>query len=234
MYTIFIPQGKLAMDDAALKAKREALKQSLLQGRKVTIKPDGNVTGSNDGAGISIPSGKLATDDASLQARREALKRNLLAGKKVTIKPETGQVTGENDGTGMSIPPGKLAAQWYESNPSLLEAEKMAMHKFFPNFTLDKLEDGRLYWIGELTPVSVNHTPLWPYIITIIQNKSWVLPSGYIPFYQTWMTSFMNVVSALTIFSLILMVICIYVRTRQTMSKQGKPQRLRHRFSHGL
>lgn len=42
--------------------------------------------------------------------------------------------------------------QWYESDPKLLEAEKYAMNKFFPNFNLGKLEDGRLYWVGELTP----------------------------------------------------------------------------------
>ena len=42
--------------------------------------------------------------------------------------------------------------QWYESDPSLLEGEKMEMSKFFPNFTLDKLYDGRLYWMGELNP----------------------------------------------------------------------------------
>ena len=34
----------------------------------------------------------------------------------------------------------------------LLEMEKVAMAKAFPSFTLDKLDDGRLYWIGELTP----------------------------------------------------------------------------------
>ena len=62
---IIIPTGKLAMDDAALKAKREALKQSLLQGKKVTIKPDGKVS-EGDGSGINIPTGKLAMDDAAL------------------------------------------------------------------------------------------------------------------------------------------------------------------------
>lgn len=39
---------------------------------------------------------------------------------------------------------------WYERDESLLKAEKTAMHKAFPNFTLDKLDDGRLAWIGSL------------------------------------------------------------------------------------
>jgi len=42
--------------------------------------------------------------------------------------------------------------QWYEENPKLLEGEKMAMNKFFPDFKLEKLDDGCLYWIGELSP----------------------------------------------------------------------------------
>lgn len=137
------------MDDAALKAKREALKKSLLEGKKVTIKPDGKVS-EGGGTGINIPTGKLAADDAALKAKREALKKSLLEGKKVTIKPD-GNVS-NGGGTGINIPTGKLAAQWFETNPSLLEGEKMAMNKFFPGFKLDKLDDGRLYWIGELSP----------------------------------------------------------------------------------
>ena len=42
--------------------------------------------------------------------------------------------------------------QWYEENPKLLEEEKEAMTKFFPNFKLEKLDDGRLFWYSELCP----------------------------------------------------------------------------------
>mgnify|MGYP003298364077 CR=1 FL=1 len=45
-----------------------------------------------------------------------------------------------------------MVKQWYEENPKLLERDKVEMRKFFPNFTLDKLDDGRLFWIGELCP----------------------------------------------------------------------------------
>jgi len=43
---------------------------------------------------------------------------------------------------------------WYQNDPELLEAEKMAMAKFFPTFKLFKLEDGsgRLYWRGKVQP----------------------------------------------------------------------------------
>ena len=60
---IFIPKGRLAEDDAALKAKREALKKKLLEGGKITLKNNGSVT-DDKGADstISIPKGKLAAN----------------------------------------------------------------------------------------------------------------------------------------------------------------------------
>ena len=41
---------------------------------------------------------------------------------------------------------------WYETNPKLLEMERIAMSKAFPHFKLETLDDGRLYWISEITP----------------------------------------------------------------------------------
>ncbi len=154
--TISIPKGKLAVeDDAALKAKREALKKKLLEGGKVTLKKDGSVTDDKgEDSIISIPIGKLAADDdLTLRLQREALKKRLMEGGRVVVSG-TGSVTkdGKEGEAKLTIPPGKLAVQWYEKDPALLEAEKAAMHKCFPGFSLDKLDDGRLYWIGELTP----------------------------------------------------------------------------------
>ena len=45
---------------------------------------------------------------------------------------------------------------WYERNRELFESEKAAMRKFFPNFKLDKLDDGRICWIGTLNPHGSN------------------------------------------------------------------------------
>jgi hypothetical protein len=47
-----------------------------------------------------------------------------------------------------------MSFYWYEDDPDLLEAEQMAMAKFFPAFKLYKLEDGsgRLYWRGKVKP----------------------------------------------------------------------------------
>ena len=57
---IFIPAGKLA-DDAIAKAKREALRQKLLNGSTITLKNNGSATDSEGSdSSISIPKGKLA------------------------------------------------------------------------------------------------------------------------------------------------------------------------------
>ena len=147
---ISIPSTRLAADDATLKAKREELKKKLLEGKKVTIAPEGNVTKGDDSSSIVIPKGKLANEDAVLKAKREELKKKLLEGKKVTIAPD-GNVTKGDDSSSIVIPKGKLAIiQWYEKDPGLLMAEKAAMNHAFPGFALDKLDDGRLAWVGSL------------------------------------------------------------------------------------
>lgn len=149
--SIRIPKGRLAADDAALKAKREALKKKLMEGGKVTLKQNGNVMESNgQDSSISIPKGKLADD--VLKAKREALKKKLMEGGKVTLKKDGNVMDSNGQDSSISIPKGKLAFQWYEDDPQLLEAEKAAMQQCWPNFMLDKLDDGRLYWTGELCP----------------------------------------------------------------------------------
>jgi hypothetical protein len=46
---------------------------------------------------------------------------------------------------------------WYQNDPELLEAEKLAMAKFFPSFKLYLLEDGsgRIYWRGKVRPAGL-------------------------------------------------------------------------------
>ena len=148
---ISIPAACFAADDEALKKKREELKKKLLEGKKISIGPSGNVTGPESSATLNVPKGKLAEDAEALKKKREELKKKLLQGKKISIAP-TGNVTGPESATAIKIPTGKLAAlkQWYEKDPSLLEAEKAAMGHAFPDFVLDKLDDGRLCWYGSL------------------------------------------------------------------------------------
>lgn len=151
MKSIVIPEGRMA-DDAALAAKRAELKRKLLEGGKITLKKNGGATGgAGETSSISIPEGKLA-DDASLAAKRAELKRKLLEGGKITLKKNGGATGGSGEVSSISIPQGKLAAQWYENDPELLEMEIAAMAQSFNGFELGKLDDGRLYWMGTVSP----------------------------------------------------------------------------------
>ena len=152
MRKINIPNDRLA-DDAALAAKRAELKRKLLEGGKITLKKDGNATGTaGEASTISIPQGKLA-DDAALAAKRAELKRKLLEGGKITLKKDGNATGSAGEASTISIPQGKLAMpQWYERDPELLEAEKISMCRAFSNFELGKLDDGRLYWMGKVSP----------------------------------------------------------------------------------
>ncbi|MGE5370722.1 MAG: hypothetical protein ACM3QZ_01925 [Solirubrobacterales bacterium] len=62
----------------------------------------------------------------------------------------------------IEIPSGRLNGfYWYENNPTLYAAEKAAMAKFFPRFSLNRLSDGRLYWLGTVEPKSLRPNAVW-------------------------------------------------------------------------
>jgi hypothetical protein len=53
----------------------------------------------------------------------------------------------------IEVPPGKLASfYWYQSDPELYQGEITAMNRFFPGFKLQQESDGRLSWVGWVTP----------------------------------------------------------------------------------
>lgn len=144
---IFIPKGMLAGEDAAAKRRKE-IRDRLMNQKPVPLGQGGNALPKNGEVTLNTPKGVLAGEDAAAKRRRE-LRERLRKGDPVIVG---------NDGNAMNqngknfIPAGKLAAQWYETNPTLLTMEKIAMERNFPQFTLDKLEDGRLCWIGVLEP----------------------------------------------------------------------------------
>lgn len=108
---------------------------------------------------IEIPSGFFSTDDSEEAAkrRRQELREKLLRGESVVVKP-TGEVTDKNKQSSnepsIKIPEGKLATgfHWYERDTELYSAEVEGMRKFFPQFEMDKLSDGRLSWQGVIEP----------------------------------------------------------------------------------
>lgn len=154
-----IPDTKLAVEDAAAKKRREIrdalLKQKKLSPKELKFDGKGNVMGDGKNTTGVIPETKLAAEDAMAKKRRE-LREKLIASTKTQLNElkfdGKGNVMGDGKNTTGVIPDTKLAAlqQWYEVKPELLQAEKAAMHKLFPDFTLGKLDDGRLYWSGSL------------------------------------------------------------------------------------
>jgi hypothetical protein len=109
----------------------------------------------------------LNDEERAARRRREIFER-IIFGQTVVLKPGSCELTTLDDsGTGentIKIPSHKedfgrylkrkpaASFYWYERDPELLEAEKKAMQNLFPNFQLEKLEDGRLCWIGNLNP----------------------------------------------------------------------------------
>ena len=94
--------------------------------------------------------------DAAAERRRQLAAR-LLRGEEVMVTPK-GEIRtldqASRDEVAITVPEGKLAARtslyWYENDRDLFQAEKTAMQRFFPQFTLDRLDDGRLSWLGSL------------------------------------------------------------------------------------
>ncbi|MDE5561680.1 MAG: hypothetical protein K2J00_07790 [Bacteroidaceae bacterium] len=149
----YIPGGKFAGEDAAARKRRE-LRESIFEGKPVQVTSKGGAM-DNEGATVYIPFGKFAGEDAvaRMKAKRRKELADALRGAKTVMLSKGGDAM-EQDPNAVKIaaPKGVLATQWYDANPMLLTKEKVAMAKCFPQFTLDKLDDGRLCWVGVLEP----------------------------------------------------------------------------------
>jgi len=171
-------------DDEAAQ-KRRQLREKLLRGEEVIVTPDGQVEdkAKQDPAnpGIVVPPGKLALTSSSAEddaaRKRRELREKLLNGEEVVVTQE-GQIEDKEKQDpakpNIVVPPGKLASQiiipdgtlaanfyWYERDPKLLQEERDAMREFFPQFRLEKLNDGRYSWVGMLTPKEVRRNARW-------------------------------------------------------------------------
>ncbi|MGE3276468.1 MAG: hypothetical protein AB7O67_15245 [Vicinamibacterales bacterium] len=114
---------------------------------------------------LAIPSGQFAssgspsTDNEALKEKRRKIKEALLNNQQIKVTPQ-GNLSPNPQDPGIVVPEGKLASFfWYEDDPELYQAELEAMQKFFPGFRLEKESDGRLSWIGQVTPGLVGRTP---------------------------------------------------------------------------
>ena len=144
---IKVPKGRLAGEDAAAR-KRAEIRKSLEKQQPIKLKVGGNAMDTSGEVTLNTPKGIFAGEDAAARKRRE-LRERLVGGKTVPLGKGGTAMNGEN---AIEVAKGKLAGQWYDNNPTLLAMEKIAMERNFPQFKLDKLDDGRLCWIGVIDP----------------------------------------------------------------------------------
>lgn len=148
---IRVSYGMFAGEDAVAKMKSEQRKRicdALNQAEPVKLGVGGNAMDTSGDVTLNTPKGIFAGEDAAAKKRRE-LRERLLKGDTVPLGKGGTAMSGENT---IEVGKVKLAGQWYDSNPTLLAMEKIAMQRNFPQFKLDKLDDGRLCWVGVIEP----------------------------------------------------------------------------------
>jgi hypothetical protein len=115
---------------------------------------------------VAVPPARLAssgsqpqTDNEALKEKRRKIKEALLNNQQIKVTPQ-GNLTPNPQDPGIVVPEGKLASfYWYETDPDLYRAEIEAMRRYFPAFRLEKESDGRLSWVGQVTPGLIGRRP---------------------------------------------------------------------------
>jgi hypothetical protein len=119
-----------------------------------------------------------STDNEALKEKRRKIKEALLNNQQIKVTPQGNLTTSPQD-PGIVVPEGKLASfYWYESDPDLYRAELEAMRTYFPSFRLEKESDGRLSWIGPVTPGLIGR-PFRTYTLQAVYDHSHPSNSTY-------------------------------------------------------
>ncbi len=66
---------------------------------------------------------------------------------------------------------------WYEDNPVLLKKEIDNMSRFFPNFKLSELKDGRLCWTGTVNPTILREDAV--YVLQAVYDHNYPANNTY-------------------------------------------------------
>ena len=124
---------------------------------------------------IKVPDGKLAAGKGTVNEKnneeeeeRRKLREALLRGDGEVQITQSGDSKPSSEvkpeGGTQSVPEGNPAANnyyWYERDPELFKEEVAAMNRQFPQFTLSKMNDGRLSWTGIVRPKSIRENVTW-------------------------------------------------------------------------
>ena len=176
MDKLVIPAGRLASEEDAAAKIRAELAKKLRDGKPIELNADGNVMGEGDEqTKLVTQPGKLASEEDAAAKIRAELAKKLRDGKPIELNAD-GNVMGEGDEqTKLVTQPGKLASyQWYDREPQRLRDEIEGMNRFFPQFQLHKMDDGRYYWHGSLRIGVLPNG--WPWEIAAIYNNDHPAP----------------------------------------------------------
>jgi hypothetical protein len=173
-------------DGEALQRKRAEIRERLLRGDEVVVDKSGSIHGvSTHDHGDPVPPGRLAnpasSDDEVLKRKREEIRQRLLDGEKVVVdKSGSMRVPSSENRDAIQVPPGKLAASfhWYKNDPELYQAEVEQMRRLFPQFTIQHEDDGRLSWIGAITP-GLLHSGARSYTLQVVYDNNHPHASTY-------------------------------------------------------
>ena len=182
-----VPKGKLAVrrdEEDEAERRRQEIRRILSHPERedIVVLSNGEMKGGDETMpgekGIVVPKGKLAVrrdeEDEAARRRRE-IREKLRRGEEVVVEPD-GEMKGGDETVpgerGIVVPKGKLAVSfyWYERDRELLRSEKEVMNHFFPQFKLEKLKDGRLSWVGILTPKHVRRNAV--YVLQVIYDHN--------------------------------------------------------------
>ena len=140
---VFSPKGKFTITDNEAANKRTELRERLPRREEIVANPNGQLEDAKDKKPgekkVEIPKGILAIS---------------LGLNQKNIETYTDEI---------KIPSGCLEPSfyWFERDQALLSAEIEAMKKYFPEFKLNKLEDGRLCWNGYINPKNIRKNAEW-------------------------------------------------------------------------
>ena len=150
MRNLTIPKGALASGSDAASKIRQQLAEKMRQGKPIEIGGANGDLPSQGGNPLTVQPGKLASGSDAASQIRQQLAEKMRQGKPIEIGGANGDLPSQG-GNPLTVQPGKLAVQqWYDREPWRLQGEKEGMARFFPRFKLFKMNDGRLYWHGNI------------------------------------------------------------------------------------
>jgi hypothetical protein len=176
------------------------LRQTLSSGEQTYVNSDGSIYNPSDPKTTesSLTGGGFKPVDKAVVAANDTadaiakLRQTLSSGEQTyvnsdgTIHNPSDPKTTESSLTGGGFKPvdkAVVATQWYESNPSLLEGEVIAMHDIKPEAANGFLPNGKMYWAVRLYPVICGSRKDWTLLLVYDEDHPQMRWGGSVKVY---------------------------------------------------